>query len=109
MAGTFTIKLLAQGQLPNAKGTLYTTPASTQTIIKTITLVNTDIIAENVNLYIKDSAGTSKSIIPVDCVLGIKYLLETDQEYTLEAGDLIEGDANTAAKVDYTINGIEES
>jgi hypothetical protein len=35
--------------------------------------------------------------------------LETDAEYTLEAGDLIEGDASAATVVDFTINGVEET
>jgi len=109
MAGTFTIKSLADGQLAAAKATLYTVPASTQTIIKTITLVNTDTSARTVNLYIKVSGGTSRRIIPKDMSLGVKYLWVNPDELTLEAADEIEGDASAATVVDYTINGIEES
>ena len=101
------IKLLADGQLPNAKGTLYTVPASTTTIIKTITYVNTDSVTQDVNLYVNN--GTSRRIIPMNMELGIGYLAVMDDELTLEAADLIEGDANTAAKVDYTISGIEKT
>lgn len=108
MAGTFTIKALADGQLPATKGTLYTVPASTNTIIKTITLVNTSGSAVTVNLYLNLS-GTSRRIIPMDLSLGAGELLETDADYTLEAGDLIEGDASSATTVDYTINGVEET
>jgi len=107
MAGTFSIKYLADGQLAVAKGTLYTCPASTQTIIKTITLVNTDSSARTVNLYV--STGTSRRIIPVDMSLGIGYSLIFDDELTLEAADLIEGDASAATVVDYYIAGIEET
>ena len=109
MAGTFTIKLLGEGRLASTKGTIYTCPASTQAIIKTISLVNTNSTAEGVNLYIKKSGQTSRRIVPQDSELGIGYLLETDQEYTLEAADIIEGDADTVSKVDYTIHGVEET
>jgi hypothetical protein len=108
MAGTFTIKALGEGQLAGTKGTLYTTPGSTQSIIKTITLVNTTVGALAVNLYIK-SGATSRRITPKDMSLGAGELAETDKDYTLEAGDLIEGDAASATSVDYTISGIEET
>lgn len=107
MAGTYSIKSLADGQLPNAKGTLYTVPGSTQAIVKTIILVNTDTSARTVNLYV--NTGTSRKIIPVDTELGVGYSLIFDDELTLEAADLIEGDASVASKVDYYIGGIEES
>lgn len=108
MAKTFTITALADGQLAAAKATLYTCPGATQTIIKTITYVNTDGSARDVNLYLKPGA-TSRRIIPIDMELGAGYSLIFDDELTLEAGDLIEGDASLANVVDYTINGIEES
>lgn len=107
MAGTYSIKYLADGQLGAAKAALYTVPASTQAIIKTITLVNTDSAARTVNLYV--STGASRRIIPVDTSLGIGYCLIFDDELTLEAADIIEGDASAAAVVDYYIAGVEET
>lgn len=106
---TMAIKSLADGQLPAAKGTLYTVPGATTTIIKTITLVNTDSSARDVNLYVKPSGGTSRRIIPMNCELGIGYMLVCDDEFTLEVGDVIEGDASAANVVDYTINGVEKT
>lgn len=108
MTGTFTTKQLAQGQLANAKGTIYTTPALTSTIVKSITLVNTDSSARTVNLYV-NSAGTSRRIIPKDLSLNIGALYEYDIVLTLEAGDLIEGDASAATVVDFIISGVEET
>lgn len=105
---TISIKALADGQLPNTKGTLYTTPASTQAIVISITLVNTDSSARTVNLYVKPGA-TSRRIIPVDMSLGIGAQSEYTGRITLEAADLIEGDASVASKVDYVINGVEET
>lgn len=104
----YSIKALADGQLAASKGTLYTTPALTQTIIKSITLVNTDSSARTVNLY-KKPGSTSRRIIPKDLSLAAGESFEFDLVLTLEAGDLIEGDASSANVVDYTINGVENA
>ena len=106
---TLAIKQLADGQLPAAIGDLYTVPASTQALIKTIKAVNTNTTAETVNIYLTPSGGTARRIIPKALSLGAGYLLVVDDELTLEAGDKIRGDTTTAAKVDYTISGVEES
>ena len=63
-SSTIAVKALADGQLAAAKGTLYTTPASTTTIVKSITLVNTDSSARTVNLYVQRDGTNSRRIIP---------------------------------------------
>lgn len=103
-----TIQALADGQLAGAKGTLYTVPASTQTIVKSITLVNTDVAARTVNLYVKPGA-TSRRIISKDLSIPAGGSYVHDALITLEAGDLIEGDASTANVVDFVINGAENA
>ena len=105
---TITIKNLANGQLANAKGTIYTVPASTQAVIKSITLYNTNSTAETVALYILKSSGTSRQIVGGSLVASGGYMID-DTEYTLGAADIIQGDTTTASKVDFTISGIEES
>lgn len=109
MAGTFTIKQLANGQLAAATGDLYTVPASTTAIVKTISLVNTNTATETIDLYVLKVEGTARRIIPKNIQLGMRYLLLYDDEITLGAGDKIQGSTTTAAKVDYVISGIEES
>ncbi len=106
---TVAIKSLADGQLANSKGTLYTAPTSKQAIVKKITLVNTDSSARTVNLYFKASGGTSRRIIPKDLSLAIGALFVMEDEVTLEAADIIEGDASAATVVDYVLNGVENS
>jgi hypothetical protein len=96
-----TAALLANGQLPAAKGTLFT--ASSATIIKSITLVNTDASARTINLYIKRT--TSRYITPVAYSLAAGASFIDDTVRTLSNGDLIEGDASAATVVDYTIAG----
>jgi hypothetical protein len=102
-----TVKLLADGQLAASKTTIYTVPAATTTTVVTIVLVNTGAGDNSVNLYVNN--GTSRRIIPKDTTLVTGNMLETDRPYTLEAGDLIEGDATNATEVDYTIHGVERT
>lgn len=109
MAGTFTQKVLGDGQLPNVKGTLYTVPAATSTLIKTIILVNTDSGGAHVmNLYVKPGA-TSRRIIIKDFSLPATEQTQVDLNIILETGDLLEGDADTAAVIDYYACGVEET
>jgi hypothetical protein len=102
------IKALASGQLAGSKGTLYTVPGSTQAVVKSITLVNTDSVTRTVNLYV-NTAGTSRRICPKDLSLPAGAMFELDRVITLEAADLIEGDASTATVVDFVISGAENA
>lgn len=103
------IKSLADGQLANSKGTIYTVPASTQAIIKSITLVNTNTTTENINLYFKASGGTSRRVVVQDVPIAAKGLLIMDDEITMEAADTLEGDTTTVSKVDFVISGVEDA
>lgn len=104
------IKSLADGQLASSIGDLYEAPASTQAIIKRITLVNTsDDTAKTVNLYFLASGGTARRIIPKDYSLAAKALLIMEDEVTLEAADKIQGDAASATMIDFVISGVENS
>ena len=105
----YAFKSLSDGQLSAAKSTLYTVPADTTTVIKLITLVNTNTTTEIVNLYFKANGGTSRRIIPEDMQLKPGYSLIFDDGIFLETSDIIEGDTTTASKVDYIISGVEQS
>jgi len=102
------IKNLANGQLAATKGTLYTVPGSTQAIVRSIILVNTDSSARAVNIYVNNS-GTSRRISPKDMSLGVGERYAIREVLTLEAADLIEGDATAANVVDYVISGVENA
>jgi hypothetical protein len=103
-----TIKNLAHGQLANSKGTIYTVPASTTTVVKSIILVNTNTTAEAVNLYYY-KATASRRLIPVALSLAASYSLTFECNITMDTGDLIQGDTTTASKVDFTISGVERT
>jgi len=104
---TRTPKILADGQLPSSKGTLYTVPASTSVYLSKITIFNTNITTQTVELYINPS-GTSRQLI---------YITELEQYETivydggviLETGDLLEGETTTVSVVDYLIMGVIET
>jgi hypothetical protein len=108
MAGTFTQKVMAEGQLPIAKGTLYTVPGATSALIKTIILVNTDASARTINIYVKPGA-TSRRIFTKDFSLAAGDQTQLDLNIILETGDLLEGDASAATVVDYFVCGVEET
>jgi len=104
-------KTFADGQLPAAKGTLYTTPALTYVLV-TITLTATGAAARQVNLYLKRSASSSRRIMPKDMTMDpgdTAYIDHEGRPHALSPGDLIEGDASAATEVDYTIDGIEQT
>ena len=107
MPTTVAIKTLGDGQLANTKGTLYTVPASTQTIVKNVTITNTDSAARTFNWYFNN--GTSRQRSAVDQSLAIGAIYEWEGTLTLEAGDLIEGIGEVASQLDYVISGVENS
>jgi hypothetical protein len=103
---SLSIKALADGQLASSKGTLYTTPAATQTIVKSITLYNSGAGDNVCKIYAKPGA-TSRVIFKVTLAAGEHAQYVTN--ITLEAADLIEGEATSATEVDYTINGVQNA
>lgn len=104
---TIKIKSLADGQLTTSKATLYTAPAATQAIVKKIPLVNTSTSTVTVILYFKASGGTSRRILRAE--IPPEGTTVMDDEQTLEAADIIEGEATIGSTVDYTISGVENS
>lgn len=102
---------LADGQLPNTKTTLYTVPPDKSAHVFIILANSESGTAYTVNLYLKRSGGTSRRIIGSTTDLAAKGSMEMPSNLTgikLSEGDIIEGDASVAAKVDYTIYGGEE-
>jgi hypothetical protein len=107
----FVGKSLADGQLPSGLGTLYTVPALTRAVIKQIDIVSATAIVQVVQLYIKRSGSSSRRVINVND-LNLNEAIHFGDEgesISLSAGDQIEGVTTTAASVDYTITGAEET
>ena len=104
-----TIKSLATGQLAAAKATIYTCPALTTAIVRLIKFVNTGAAARTLNLYIKESGGSSRRIWPVALSLPSGYEATESGVITLSAGDELEADASVANEVDFSISGVERT
>lgn len=66
-----TLSQLADGQLSDSTGDLYT--ADSVDVITTIVIVNTDSSARAVNLFMQPSGGTARRILPKDLSLGAGY------------------------------------
>jgi len=105
---SLTISNLANGQLAASIGSIYTSTGKT-TIVKSISLVNTNTTTENIDLYVLTSGGTARRIIPQSCALVAGYQLIYDSPITLGSGDAIQGNTTTASKVDYVISGVTEA
>lgn len=70
------IKQLADGQLADSIGDIYT--ADSTDVVATVTLCNTHTSAVTVNLYLLPSGGTARRLIPKDTSLGAGSSLHTD-------------------------------
>lgn len=100
-----TPKVLAEGQLPNAKGTLYTAPAG-GALVKFYRCHNTNVAAQTIKLYV-NASGTSREIDRATLAQYETGMEPTGMNLSLESGDLIEGETTTAAAVNYLITGVE--
>jgi hypothetical protein len=65
---TETYQVLYQGQLPVTVGTLYTVPASTQTFVRSISIVNNDTSKRTFELLVNGTAAANR-ITPVSDVI----------------------------------------
>ena len=104
---TRTPKILADGQLPSSKGTLYTVPAGTSVYLSKINILNTSATTQTVKIYIKPG-GTSRFLVHVSGLEQYESIIY-DGGLILETGDLVEGETTTASVVDYLIMGVTES
>ena len=105
---SFSGTVLADGQLPSTKGTLYTVPADTVAYVKYLSLYNTNAAGQTILIYLNVS-GTSRLIRRFTLEENESAdLLDEGQSLQLQAGDLIEAVTTTATAVDYVITGVAE-
>lgn len=105
MANTY--KKLAQVQAPNSVGAIYTVPASTQTIIKHIRVVNTSGGAVTIKLW-HDGTTDSNTILPAVSIAAGEWA-EFDGTILMEASDTLQAEASAATSITLTIYGLEIS
>lgn len=102
---TLTPKLLANGQVPAAVAALYTVPAATRAVIRTVAFTHVAGGLQTVQLYVRKSAGTRRKFSRA--VLDTDEFAHEEDIGTLEAGDSIDAETTNAASVDYSVHGIE--
>lgn len=95
-------KRLASGTLSNANATLYTVPASTKTIIKSISLCNTSASPATITLSLNGIYVFSAYSLAANSYL---HIPQFDQ--IIDATELFEGLSGTDAVIDYYISGKE--
>ena len=105
---TDNFKLLHQSQIGTTAGALYTVPASHEAIIKYITVVNND--TEELWFTLFHTTGTTYSeattIIP-EATLPAGGWAEFNGTITMDAADILGGDAKQASEITITIYGDE--
>jgi len=101
-------KLLHQSQLSTTAGALYTVPANHETIIKSISVVNNDTEALWFTLF--HTTGTTyteaTTIIP-EATLPAGGWAEWEGAITMDASDVLGGDAEQASEITITVWGDE--
>lgn len=102
---TETGKVLAQGQLTASTTTLYTVPALTTTYVKNIVFCNDDTVQRTFTLFVGGSAAANQ-VAKAEPIDASRRVLVAEL-MTLEAAQTIQGKADSATKVTYTIFGIE--
>lgn len=96
-------EILAEGQLPATKGTLFT--ATGQTVVRLIIVSHVAGGTQTVVLYVKKLASTSRVI--ARATLLVNEFAEEDQIITLSTGDIVEGETTDAISVDYALMGVK--
>lgn len=103
------LKLLAQSALTESDATIYTVPASTTAVIKSIAICNTATAAMTVTLHAVASGGsssvTNRILSELSINAGETILLSPDLYMT--AGCTLRMFASVAAVVGVTVSGVE--
>lgn len=96
-----TLKQLAKGTLGTSNATLYTTPASTIAIVKSVILANKTGTDATATIELDGAYLMFEHVVPANdsVVLQLTAVLETTM--------LIEGLAGTTTAIDYYISGVE--
>lgn len=100
-----TPKILADGQVAATKQTIYTVPALTKAIIRTVSFCHVAGGIQAVILYVKKSGGTSRVFSRVS--MNTNEFGHEEDIGTLDSGDILEAETTNATSVDYTVMGVE--
>lgn len=91
---------ICKGTLTDANATLYTSPAGTKTLLKSLIICNTSAAAVTVTIKL---AGTE--ILAGESIDANSHIALSIVDQLIEATELIEGSASTASDVTYYMTG----
>ena len=101
-------KSLADGQLPDSKGTIYTVPSGTVAAPRFLSLYNTNASTQTIVIYLKRSGSSSRAIRRIVLAQYESALVfDKDDDLCLSPADEIEATTTTASAVDYALTGGE--
>jgi hypothetical protein len=96
-------RIVGPTQLSNTAGTLYTVSSGQKATLKRIHIVNTDSASHTFTLSIgADAAGTRLYMTTTIAANGGYF--DDYANYTLEAGEIFQGYADSASKLTITVN-----
>lgn len=105
----FVAAVLGDGQLPNSKTALFTSPGATTTYVKKLSLFNDNAAQQLVIIYLNVSGTSRKWRRYILNQNESAEVLENGESVILEDGDSIEAVTTTASAVDYVLTGVEEA
>jgi len=97
---------LGDGALPATLTTLATVRTGASVFVEAITLTNTGEGNRTCNIYLNRS-GTRRRISPKDLIVRSGCMVTLNDGYSLLSGDTIDGQADLASSIDYSIHGVE--
>src|SRR5436853_5399670 len=97
---------LAQGQLAAATGVLYTVPAGKQAIIRQIRLTNTDGAGPH-QAFLFDGGTTAATAILQNQAIVADDTFVIRDVICMDALATLQGKADAATKITYTVYGVE--
>lgn len=110
MAGTFTAKSLADGQVSTSEAALYTVPAATTAYIKQVTLCNVNAVTQTIDVWIRRSGGTSRKVRRFELAQHESAdLLDDGDTFEFSTGDSVRAATTTDSAVDFVVMGVEEA
>ena len=103
---SFVAGSLADGQVATTTGAIYTVPASTVAVLRSVSFFNTNATTQTLNVYVTRSGGTRRQIFQASMDQNTSLaLLSEGETLALSTGDVLEADTTTATAVDYLVTG----
>jgi hypothetical protein len=108
MADSFKRLTSAGLQLAASVGTLYTAPAGTGTVIRSIVVINNDTVARTFALYLGGTT-TAHLITPATCYVPAGGKWESDTVRCMSPSEVLSGVGSVASQLNIRVDGDETS